>query len=121
MNSDSYLQVISKYNIRCISTSQLTNDDPNELVLRFIGKDKLIHISWDVDSTNPKTEIPSTGTTAQGGLTCQQIKTFIQTITKYNQLVSFDITELNLDLGSSEQQKTSLNHTINVLKSYIDC
>ncbi len=87
----------------------------------MIGKDKFIHVSWDVDSTNPKTEIPSTGTTAQGGLTCQQIETFIRTIAKYNQLVSFDITELNLHLGSSEQQKTSLDNTIDVLKSYIEC
>ncbi len=38
----------------------------------------------------------------------------IQAIAKHNQLISFDITELNLKLGSSD-------NTIDVLKSYIDC
>ncbi len=114
--------MISKYNIRCISTSQLNNNNnPDELITRFIGEHKYVHISWDVDSTNPETEIASTGTTAKGGLTCEQIKIFIQTIAKHNQLVSFDVTELNLQLGSAEDQKTSLDNTIDVLKSYIDC
>ncbi len=63
----------------------------------------------NVDSTNPKTEIPSS---IQRELTCEQIKTFIRIITKYNQLISFDITELNLHLGSSDQQKTLLDNTI---------
>jgi len=99
----------------------LANRDFDELVTTFIGKHKYVHISWDVDSTNPETEIPSTGTTATGGLTCQQVKGFIRAIAKYNQLVSFDITELNLELGSTEDQKLSFDNTIDVLKTYIDC
>lgn len=98
----------------------MNNHNPDELITRFIGEHKYVHISWDVDSTDPKTEIPSTGTTAEGGLTCEQIKNFIRTIAKHNQLVSFDVTELNLDLGSTEEQKKSLDNTIDVLKSYID-
>jgi arginase family enzyme len=43
-----------------------------------------VHISSDVDSINPETEIPSIGITAKGGLTFVQIKTFIRTIAKYN-------------------------------------
>lgn len=113
--------MISKYNIRCISTSQLSNHNPDELVSRFIGEHKHVHISWDVDSTNPETEISSTGTIVEGGLTCEQIKTFIWTVAQHNQLVSFDVTELNLDLESKEDQQASLDNTVDVLKSYIDC
>ncbi|CAF1501917.1 unnamed protein product [Rotaria sordida] len=114
-------QVISKYNIRCISISQLINRNIDELVTTFIGENKYVHISWDVDSTNPETEISSTGTPVKGGLTCEQIKAFIHAIAKHNQLVSFDVTELNLALGSAEDRKASLDNTVNVLKSYIDC
>jgi arginase family enzyme len=86
-----------------------------------VGKDKHVHISWDVDSTDPETEIPCTGTPVAGGLTCEQIKAFIQAVTKHNRIVSFDVTELNLDLGSSVDRKRSLFNTIDVLKSFVDC
>ena len=110
-----------KYHIRCISTSQLLNEDLDELIRRFVGEGKYVHISWDVDSTDPDTEIFSTGTTAKNGLTCERIQALIRAIAKENYLVSFDITELNLSLGTSEERKRSLDKTIDVLKSYIDC
>ena len=99
----------------------MVNHNIDELITQFIGEHKHVHISWDVDSTNPESEIPSTGTTVKGGLTCEQVKTFIRTVAKHNQLVSMDVTELNLELGSKEQQKASLENTVDVLKSYIDC
>lgn len=87
----------------------------------MIGREKHVHISWDVDSTDPETEIASTGTTAAGGLTCERVKAFIRAIAKANHLVSFDVTELNLKLGTAEEQKRSFDKTIDVLKAYIDC
>ena len=112
--------MIDKYAIRCLSISQLQSKDLDELVTSMIGKNKYVHISWDVDSTNPAMEITSTGTTAEGGLTCEQVKALIRTIAKYNQLVSLDVTELNLKLGSSEQQQRSLDKTLDVLRCYLD-
>jgi arginase family enzyme len=99
----------------------LINRNLDDLVISLIGEHKYVHISWDVDSTNPETEISSTGTTAKGGLTCEQVKEFIRVIAKHSQLVSFDVTELNLDLGSSEDKKASLAKTVDVLNCYIDC
>lgn len=99
----------------------MLNENLDELISQFIGKGKYVHISWDVDSTDPTTEIPSTGTTAKDGLTCERIQAFIRAIARDNHLVSFDVTELNLALGTPEERKRSLNKTIDVLKSYIDC
>lgn len=113
--------MILKYHIRCISTNQVLNEDLDELIRRFIGQGKYVHISWDVDSTDPDTEISSTGTTAKHGLTCERIQALIVAIARTNHLVSFDITELNLALGTFEERKRSLNKTIDVLKTYIDC
>ena len=98
----------------------MSNGNLDQLVSEFVGTGKNVHISWDVDSTDPETEITCTGTPVGGGLTCEQVKAFIQGITKHNRIVSFDITELNLDLGSSKDQTRSVINTIDVLKSFID-
>ena len=91
------------------------------MVSEFVGTGKHVHISWDVDSTDPETEVTCTGTPVADGLTCEQVKAFIRVVAKHNRIVSFDCTELNLDLGSSEDQTRSIINTTDVLKSFIDC
>lgn len=51
-------QVIDEHQIRCISIADVFTNPSDDLVLKFIGKDHFVYISWDVDSTDHQSEIP---------------------------------------------------------------
>ncbi|CAF3302323.1 unnamed protein product [Rotaria socialis] len=118
------IETIAKLNICTVTPAQLATDSEfhvREFVKNFIGEGKTVHISWDVDSTDPSTEITSTGTTADGGIKCSHVKELIKAVTEYNKLVSLDVTELNLSLGANEEERRrSLDHTLDVIKFFID-
>ena len=68
----------------------------------FVGDDP-IHISFDVDSIDPKL-IHSTGTPVSNGLNVKEAKNIINTLYKRN-LVNIDVTELNLNIGKLTYNK----------------
>ncbi len=66
-----------------------------------------IHISCDIDGIDPS-QMPSTGTPVNEGLTVEQVKKIIQE--SKNKLVSFDLVEFNPLIGNSNQlTKTIVN------------
>ena len=66
-----------------------------------------VHFSFDVDVLDSSV-MPSTGTIAENGIFLKPCKRIIDEILK-TQVVSMDITELNLDIGVEEERKTSLD------------
>jgi arginase len=65
-----------------------------------------IHISFDVDSIDPK-YIPSTGTPVSNGLELNAIKSLMDNLMRKENVVGLDIVEMNTDI---DDDKTSVNN-----------
>lgn len=76
-----------------------------ESILKNSGN-RPIHLSFDIDSVDPRWA-PSTGTPVPNGLTPNQVWKIGQSIGKSGQLVSMDVVEVNPQIGSfSDVTKT---------------
>ena len=73
----------------------------------FIGNHP-IHISFDVDSLDPKV-LDSTGTPVPEGLSLETAKLLLNFLNTQD-WVSLDITELNVSLGNSQKSMTNLKY-----------
>ena len=71
-------------------------------------KDKIIHISFDIDVLDP-TFAKSTGTTVVNGLTVSDIYMILNNITKNNLIASCDFVEYNPELGHIKEKERTLN------------
>ena len=80
--------------------------DDQTKIKNFI-KDSPVHLSFDVDSMDPK-YIDSTGTLVERGLYTFQTKEVLKEVLKKN-VVNIDICELNLEIGDEEK---SLENTL---------
>lgn len=76
-------------------------------------KNKNIHVSFDVDSIDPKF-ISSTGTPVKDGLNIKQAKDLFRFLFKYN-INTMDIVELNPKLGNVNKSLDSLKIIKNIL------
>ena len=88
-----------------------------EKILSFVG-DSPIHVSFDVDSIDPK-YIPSTGTPVKNGIELSNGIKILDALNKKN-LVNMDITELNMDLGSKNDGRKSGVNTVKLFKHFLD-
>jgi arginase len=116
---DSYeKQVIEKYNINYIKCSEV-NKNPEECLKRiknFINRDPL-HISFDVDSIDPEL-MPCTGTKVKEGLLIEPIRKIMDGLVN-EKIVNMDIAELNLHLGTKEEEEKSIYNFINIFEKYL--
>lgn len=116
-------KMISEHHINLLSPKDILEADSTKIrqwVRDYIGVGKTVHISWDVDSTDPLTEIGATGTRADNGIGCHHVKDIIDAITELNHVVSMDVTELNLALAKSdEERQRSFDKTLDVMKSFL--
>ncbi|KAL1407777.1 Arginase, catabolizes arginine to ornithine and urea [Vanrija albida] len=69
-----------------------------DLVLDHIGRDRPIHLSYDVDALDP-TITPSTGTPVRGGLNFREGHYIAEAIAETGNLVALDVVEVNPSLG----------------------
>ena len=111
--------LIYKENIKHIDSEELNNNFENAMnkILTFAG-DSVIHLSFDVDSMD-KSIIPSTGTSVKDGIEMETGKNVLEQIKKYTNVVNIDITELNMDLGTHNEAKKSLENTIQLFKPFL--
>jgi arginase len=68
-----------------------------------------VHVSFDVDSIDPK-YIPSTGTPVKNGVELNNAIKILDGLNSRN-IVNMDITELNRDLGSKSDGDKSVKNT----------
>ncbi|KAJ3017772.1 Arginase, catabolizes arginine to ornithine and urea [Thoreauomyces humboldtii] len=80
-----------------------------EMALDYLGKEKPIHLSFDVDALDP-TVAPSTGTPVRGGLTFREGHYICESLFETGNLVAVDIMEVNPLLG----EQSSVLHTIQI-------
>jgi len=102
--------IIKHYDIKLYSSEDIRNnllgilDEIQEKV-----KDKIIHISFDIDVIDPILG-PSTGTTVDKGLNMYDIYTILNNITKNNIIASCDFVEYNPEIGSIKEKERTLNY-----------
>jgi arginase len=102
----------------------LTPDDINKhfkesfnKILQFLGNSPT-HISFDVDSIDPA-YIPSTGTPVKNGLRLNNAKQILNKLSAMGNIVNMDITELNLELGSSLDKTKSGKNAVKLFNKFL--
>jgi len=111
--------VVHEKNIHFIEPAEF-NRNPGQTtqkILDWIG-DAPLHISFDVDSMDPKF-IPSTGTPVKGGLDMEKTIKLLDKLRGTKRLVNMDITELNMDLGSKADGKKSGYQTAHLFSHFL--
>ena len=108
-------EIVKKHKIKYITVDEIRSNLDKALsdIKNFISESP-VHFSFDVDVLDP-TVMPSTGTPVENGLELEPCKIIIDEMLT-NNLVSVDLTELNLSLGDREK---SLNNVIHLFKNYI--
>ena len=76
-----------------------------------------VHLSFDVDVLDPKF-IPCTGTPVKNGLHIVPCKFILDELLTTN-LVSVDLVELNLELGSEKDQEESIYNYVKLFEGYL--
>jgi arginase len=119
------VETIDKLRINVITPGELEQCNADKMrhwVTEHVGTGKKVHISWDVDSTDPATEIGATGTPVKAGIRCAQVKDLIKIVAELNTLVSMDMTELNLDLAANDdERRQSMEKTQDVINHFLRC
>jgi arginase len=101
---------VYKRNIKFLTPDEINhnfNDSLNK-ILSFVGNSP-VHVSFDVDSIDPK-YIPSTGTAVKNGIELDNAIKILDNLNSTN-IVNMDITELNSDLGSKMDGDKSVKNT----------
>ena len=110
---------VYKHNILFLTPDDINNHFKESLdkILNFLGNSPT-HISFDVDSVDPD-YIPSTGTPVKKGLRLNNVKQILNKLSNLGNIVNMDITELNLDLGSSLDKTKSGKNTIKLFDKFL--
>ena len=110
------INIINKFNIKKILSEDFNSNTDNVIsdLINWIGPNTNtpVHLSFDVDSLDPK-YIQCTGTKSPNGLELSNIIKFLTIICKKNNIVNVDISELNL----YEQDYTNKHYSIEKVKS----
>ena len=111
-------EILEKYNIENISVEQIHNNTQDSIkkINSFVSNNP-IHFSFDVDVLDPYI-IPSTGTPVENGLQLDKCKIIIDKLLRKN-IISLDITELNIDIGNVEEKTKSVVNLTHLFKNYI--
>jgi arginase len=111
--------IISRYKMNVITINELHDTTTNNGWVRisdFIGNNP-VHFSFDVDVLDPSV-MPSTGTIVDNGLGLETCKYIVDNMIRKN-IVSLDLTELNLTIGHVEERAKSIVNFSYLFKNYI--
>ena len=103
-------EIIDRYSINYISVNDFNNNFNETLkkIKYFVGNCP-VHLSFDVDSVEPSS-IPCTGTTYEKGLSIHNLYLLFRELYNKNIVINCDITELNLELGNTNDKIKSLSN-----------
>ena len=110
---------IYKRNIKYLTPDDINNNYEESIrkIVDFVGNSP-VHISFDVDAIDPK-YIPSTGTPVNNGVDLQAAINTLDVLRSKN-LVSMDITELNIEIGTKIDSKKSMKNTLMLFKAFLE-
>jgi len=111
--------IVYKENIKFISPSEINNNFAESFnkIMNFVGNSP-VHVSFDVDSIDPK-YIPSTGTPVKNGIELDNAIKILDGLNSTN-IVNMDITELNSDLGEKMDGEKSIKNTEVLFHKFLD-
>ena len=111
-------KIIDEFKIKVIDCHEVNSypEKSFQKIKNFIKNDP-VHLSFDVDSIDPKF-IFSTGTKVDKGLKIEQTRYLLNKLLKEN-LVNIDLVELNLDIGTEEQQQESIYNIFKLFENYL--
>jgi arginase len=109
---------VDKRKIQFITPAEFNQhfDESIRRISDFVGNSP-VHVSFDVDSIDPK-YIPSTGTPVKQGLELNKAKKMLEFLNSKN-VVNMDITELNMDLGSREDGIKSGKNSVKLFSNFL--
>ena len=100
---DDELKLIKELNIKSYTMNTIKRKTiecvMDEILLYFSHIDNL-HISWDIDSIDP-IYAPCTGTKVSNGLTINECICIANTLSKYKNIRSIDMVEINTKLSDN--------------------
>ena len=101
---------VHKQTIQILTPDDINKDFNSSInkIMNFVGNSP-VHVSFDVDSIDPK-YIPSTGTPVKNGVELNNAIKILDNLNNTN-IVNMDITELNKDLGSKADGNKSVKNT----------
>lgn len=110
---------VYKRNIKFLTPDKINNNFNESLnkIMDFVGNSP-VHVSFDVDSIDPK-YIPSTGTPVKNGVELDNAIKILDGLNSKN-IVNMDITELNRDLGSKTDGDKSVKNTEILFHKFLD-
>ena len=112
------LELINKHNIKLFSSEDIRKELLETIdKVQNIIKDKIIHISFDIDVIDPILVV-STGTPVEKGLNMHDIYHILDSLTKNNLIASCDFVEYNPKIGNIKEKEKSLyfmEHSINTV------
>jgi arginase len=110
---------IYKERVKFLTPNEINDDFENSLniIMNFVG-DSPIHVSFDVDSIDPK-YIPSTGTPVKNGIEINKAIKILNNLNNTN-IVNMDITELNLQLGTKNDSVKSGKNTEKLFHNFLN-
>jgi arginase len=86
-------------------------------IIKYSG-DKVIHLSFDVDGIDPEF-MPATGTPVAKGLTLEDGTYICKTLARTGRVRSFDLAEVNTDLGDETAAKHTVTNSIALVESLL--
>lgn len=110
---------VYKKNIKFLTPDEINGNFTESMnkIMNFVGNSP-VHVSFDVDSIDPK-YIPSTGTAVKNGIELDNAIKILDNLNNTN-IVNMDITELNMNLGSKADGKKSGINTALLFKKFIN-
>ena len=110
-------EIIDRYRIKYITVKEMENSYKCINLLNEFISDDPVHISFDVDCIDIS-EIISTGTPVKDGLNIEPTKQILSFLKNKN-VVNVDLTELNLDIGDTNQKFMSLANTLYLFDDFL--
>ena len=109
---------VYKKNIKFLTPDKINNNYEESLnkIMDFVGNSP-VHVSFDVDSIDPK-YIPSTGTPVKNGVKLDNAIKILDNLNSTN-IVNMDITELNTSLGSAKDGDKSVKNTAALFHKFL--
>ena len=107
-------EILNQHKIKYVTVDNFNRNNFDN-IYDFI-EDSDYHLSFDVDSIDPKF-IPCTGTPVSDGLDLGSFKNFVNEL-NVDKMINMDIVELNLTLGDDKEFDKSLKSIFEIEKSF---
>ncbi|GAA5832664.1 hypothetical protein JCM11251_001403 [Rhodosporidiobolus azoricus] len=113
-------KILKDNNIKCFTMHHIDKYGIGQVVekaLDHVGRERPIHLSFDVDAFDP-TVAPSTGTAVRGGLSFREGHYIVEAVAETGNLVSLDIMEINPSIAAMEGD---VQQTVDIGRSLVRC